>query len=238
MTAYYLTDEEAVTLDGKVSDKEQTKVDAAKSRLALRSPDVPVGVTNLIADALSSAKEKGELGFCRLNDMTRCGACGKTAEYARYKSGYRKGEKNLSRQIKFRGIDLDTSFVRIAGYAGVGCCLDCWADVQPLLTASLVGVKAQLPAMLRTKGEPVYKKYRHRKCSCGWTGHDGQMRYELTIFGDGWFPSRCPSCGEGGAMSRTVARLDGYDVVDVAGPGLSDPYAIDAARPAAGSTER
>ena len=226
MTAYFLTDDEAVFLDGKVSDKEQAKVDAAKARLALRSPDVPVGITNLVADALSWATEQGALGFTHLNDMTRCDVCGKTAEYARYKSGYRKGEKNLSRRIKFRGIDLDTSFVRIAGSARIGCCADCWTGVRPFLTAALVGVKAQLPDVLHTDGEPTCKKYQHRKCSCGWTGHDGQMRYERTLFGDGWFPSRCPSCGEGGAMSRTVARLEGFDVVDVIDPTLTDPYAI------------
>lgn len=70
---------------------------------------------------------------------------------------------------------------------------------------------------LRSDGAPLYQRWDRCRCKrCKWTGHDGQLGKLRTLMGDGFYPGKCPSCGEERRPlgSDPFERLDGFDVVE------------------------
>ena len=220
---YSLTDAEAVTLDGHVSDDTQRKVDEAKARIAAveRLSDVDPKVAAFIADAISTANEHGLLRWA-YRDFSRCGACGVDKGYAKYKSGPRKGEPNYKKPLLHRGVELDPGMVSIQHRAKLGLCPECITSVTPLLVDELRAVTAQLPDKLRHPDDPPRVKYDNRRCThCGWEGHEGQMRQLPTVMPGGTYPGGCPQCPKENYFlgPRVIESIPGFVVVERSGEG-------------------
>lgn len=205
-----LTDDELVLLDGKVSDKAQAEIDAAKRRIATRSALLTVAQSDLIATMLQRVDEHGELRWTN-KPLSSCRICGRDDGYRLFKSGQRQGQPDYKHRKTFGGIDMDPSFVTVQHTAFLGGCLACMTELLPHLRSALAGVPVDAPVSLLGPDAPRWKKRRNRKCKpCGWTGHEGQMVQDRTMLGDGWFPSRCPECNAGGGFSRDIDRADGF----------------------------
>lgn len=214
-----LTDDELVLLDGKCSPEVQVKVTDALARVVLRDvlPDLTSAQVGLVADVVSVARREGWLRYVRTNADT-CEVCGRRAGFAKYRSGPRRGEDNLSKPLSFTGIDMDPGFVHIKGMVRLGGCLACVEALTPVLAEHLRGVPAQVPATLIADGEPERRRHQNRRCTeCGWEGHEGEMRRERTLLGDGTYPAGCPNCD---AINRPlgkdhIVRTDGFVIAEV-----------------------
>ena len=215
LTSVILTDPELVLLDGQVGEETQGKVDAAKARIAAAASldHLPPIGAGFVADAVREATENGLLVLHR-KSLRRCDLCGTDAGYVNYKSGPRRGQPNFARPKHLNGLELARRSVSVNGHARLGGCTDCVTPLLDDITEALRGVPAEVPERLRAEGEPRRKKHGNRPCKkCDWSGHEGEMRWERTLMGDGWYPAYCPSCGAGGAFSRDVEMVDGFVVV-------------------------
>lgn len=218
MTSVTLTDDELILLDGRCSEEVQAKVGSAKDRIAMRSvlPDVSPEVAGFVSDAVNEALKNGKLIY-RHTRLMSCEICKKSAGYAVYKrSGryHRKGEKDHSKPLYLSGVELADRVVVMTGYATLGCCQDCMKEVVPVLAKALIGIKAQLPDVLKLDGAPTYKKMDNMKCKCGWTGHEGEMGKLPTLLGDGYYPGKCPACGaENRFLCSEIKKSEGFTLV-------------------------
>lgn len=220
LTVVTLTDDELRALSGRCRPETQTKVTAALMRIAARTdyPDLPPALAGLIADVFGEARDTGQLIYQR-RPITRCRLCRAESTYAPFKSGPRRGQPNYSKPRPVQGVELAHRFVSVNMHVTLGGCLTCVERCVPAICAALVGVPVAVPDKLRALGQPRRVRHDNRHCKkCGWTGHEGQMRYERTLMGDGTFPSKCPDCGAGGALSRDVERVPGWVVVPVDEP--------------------
>ena len=214
-----LTDTELSLLDGNVaSEKAQALIDAAKARLAAvsRMADVSPHIAALVADVLTEANESGKLAY--YSELIRyCSYCKSSPNprHVPYKSGPRKGQPNWDKPRYLKGFEFAHRFVRVRHHVAVGGCQVCVSEAMPYLIEELVGVPVQLPPQLHKYGTPRYVKYPHRSCTCGWTGHEGQMGRLTTMLGDGTYPATCPSCGRGGGFGDRLDHADGYTMVEM-----------------------
>jgi hypothetical protein len=213
-----LTDEELTVLNGRCSPKVQVQVDAAVLRLVFvsRFPDLTTAQARLVADAVSEAGASGLL-ILQHQRIRHCSLCGKSAGYYHFKSGRRKGKPDYDRPLSMNGYELARRSLYVQGYAAMGGCTGCLDPVLPVLAEELRGVRAQLPDSLRVEGEPRWIRYDRRQCKkCGWVGHEGRMRWRLTMMGDGYFPGGCPECDAGsGLFEHDIDFLTGeFDVVE------------------------
>lgn len=210
-----LTDDELAALDGACRPEVQEKVTAALSRLAAQSthPDLAPPLAGLVADVLAEATKSGLLRHWH-RQLRHCPLCGKRAGYGVYKSGPRRGQDNYDRPLNLRGIELADRFISVQGSVTLGGCVECMATVRPVLVEALRGVPVELPDQLVAEGDPQRRRRLNRHCKkCDWTGHEGQMKWDRTLMGNGRFPSRCPQCGAGGALSHDVEIAEGFVVV-------------------------
>lgn len=218
MTTLNLTDDEALLLDGKVSSNAQATIDAIKRARELASAEgCDTKIADFIAKAIEAAKTSGRLVF-RHAEVRCCGLCGKSGGYRQYSRSsrwHRKGQTDFSKPIYLYGVDLIDSFVRIKGSPELGCCDACWKTVKPLLARNLEGVHAEIPESI-TGHPPKFKWHQNRKCSkCGWAGHEGQMGRNVTLMGDGTYPSTCPQCkAKNVFLSTTIELVDGFTLVE------------------------
>lgn len=145
-----------------------------------------------------------------------CSVCGWSGDYARYKSGPRRGEKNYDRPLMRPAVEFARRFVRFKNSVSVGACGECIEVILPHLKDALVGVECQLPHQLHTEGEPEYIRHGRRRCTeCSWEGHEGEMGRLPAVFG-GTYPGKCPSCGAESRPfgPRVFEIIDGFDVVE------------------------
>lgn len=218
VTAVTLTDDELVRLDQHVRPEVQEAVNAARARITARVawPNLRPAIAGLVADVVTEAETNGRLIYQR-RGLRRCSLCGTGAGYVPFKSGRRKGEPNYDRPRMLDGIEFADRFVTIVGRVAVGGCTDCVTPAVPVIVESLRGVKAELPDALAAEGEPRWKRYANRRCtSCGWEGHEGEMRQARTLIGDGFYPSGCPACSaENRPLGRSVVEyVEGYAVIE------------------------
>lgn len=213
-----LLDTELVLLDGRCRPEIQARVDRAKARLAsvAANPELPEPVAKFLADAKNEALTNGKLIFRHIH-LSSCSVCKQRAGYAkytRYSRHHKKGADNYDRPLTFGGFELAERFVTTRGYATLGCCEECWKQIQPALADSLAGVEAEIPEKI-TGAAPSFVRYQNRHCTkCGWTGHEGEMRKLPTLMRDGYFPGGCPKCqAQSGLFSREVETADGFTVV-------------------------
>ena len=211
-----LTDEELVLLDGRCEASTQEEVNGAKERIAARSEySVEPKQAGLIADVLREAREQGLLVY-QHERIHYCSVCGWSGDYARYKSGPRRGKKNYDRPLMRPAVEFARRFIRFKNYVSVGACGECIEVILPHLKAALVGVECQLPPQLHTEGEPEYIRHGRRRCTeCSWEGHEGEMGRLPAVFG-GTYPGKCPSCGAESRPfgPRVFEIIDGFDVVE------------------------
>lgn len=214
-----LSDEECALLDGRVGEKAQAVVDAAKARLAAReaySGLAPL-LAALVADVLTEATTHGRLTYQHTR-IRYCHYCERGGGYVHFKSGRNRGMADYKRPLTLDAVEFAYRFVRIERSVAVGACGECVASALPTIREALRGVRAELPEPLRIEGEPTYKHYDRRTCkSCGWTGHEGLMGRLPALMG-GTYPGICPQCkSEQKIMGRTqFDSADGFDVVEVA----------------------
>lgn len=217
-----LTDSEMLSLDGKCRQKTQFAVDYVKERMVIKAR-VQSGdekIDAFVATVVMLAKRNGKLG-CRRVSMEHCPLCGKRADYPRYKRDsplHAKGEKNTNaKPMYFSGIDLTGDFVVTEHYARVGCCFACLEKTRSFLVKELDIVEAEVPKEV-TGHPPRFKFYHAMKClSCGWEGHEGQMRMVPSIMGNP-YRAGCPVCDKRNSMAGLfIKQQKGHVVVPLDG---------------------
>lgn len=218
-----LNDDEMLLLDGKCSEEVQAKVNIVKSQIAMKAKltSIKPEFASFIADTVERAKTYGALS-CTYKGLRYCKVCNATAGYALYTRStrwHRKGDKNMDRPLTLSGIELAQGFISFQGYANLGCCNKCWAEIKPLLVKELEGVEAEIPTSITGK-PPEFKKYDNRKCTvCGWTGHEGLMGRSCTLMGDGTYPSTCPKCNQkDGLFEHKINSAPGFAVLPIKKP--------------------
>lgn len=227
LTNITLTDAELIHLDGRVGDKVQVAVEAARGRIALREarPDLAPRAAGLIADVVREANANGEVVMWSRR-MRHCPICNRYAGYAKFKSGMRRGESDPKRPLVYQGWEFAPRFVTVDLRVTLGGCKDCVDPLLPDIAEALRGVVAEVAPRLRAEGEPVRIKQDRRRCTaCGWHGHEGEMGRKRTMMGDGTYPATCPSCGaENNPFGRTVIeREDGFVIVGEDGEPCGQP---------------
>lgn len=193
--SYELTDDEAVLLDGRVNEKAQQAIDAAKRRIALRAiySDLTEKERAFISAVVDEAREK-KLLRARHDGMVACPVCEKRGGYAKHKrSGrfHRKGDADCRKPIKLSGYSFADDFIVISGYPRLSACRDCVTKLVPYLKSALADVETQLPEML---GPSRFIRAEIHECSkCGWRGDETRMR-RLPAIMQGHYPGGCPNC--------------------------------------------
>ncbi len=184
-----LTAEELLLLDGKVRADVQEIVNAVKMAQSVHQHPI-VGAT--IADSLKTGRFRYEIDriqYCRL--------CNSSAGYAKHKRSGRyhnKGGDNHKKPLYMQGIRLNPGFVRIAGH-GDFCCK---CDAKDRITTSIIEtiLSKQLPIELVGNKRTQFKRDDVRICrSCNKEMYESEMGREMTMMGDGYYPSKCPHCG-------------------------------------------
>lgn len=213
-----LTDNELVLLDGRCSEKVQTAVDQAGTRIGFANllGHLTPMQAGFVADVVNEATEKGRLVWDNKR-VTYCPLHKDSAGYVPYKSGPNRGRPNYKKPKGYPGVDLAHRFVSVVGHVSLGGCRDCIDPILPDIIEALRGVPAEVPDKLRAEGEPVRKRQGHRHCTaCDWRGHEGEMGKLRTLFGDGWYPGKCPSCGaENQPLGRSIIEsVDGFTVTE------------------------
>lgn len=190
-----LTTDEIILLDGKVGPEVQKSVDLAKEAKALEGFAGNAAEARFIADVVREAETNGRL-ILRWTSLHYCQYSGKAAGYAkrsRHGKYHRKGDTNFSKPLSMAGVELADRFVRLSGYASVGCCREFWDAVRPKLAIRLQDVRAEIPEEI-TGHKPRWKRFDKKRCTkCGWVGHDGQMG-KLPCLMSGEYPGECPKC--------------------------------------------
>lgn len=212
-----LTDEELAVLDGKCRPDTQAEVDAALRRLdaVATHPDLSAQQAKLLADVITEAQTNGLLVWHSRRTRS-CDLCDKSYGYHKFKSGPRRGTDNHSKPKTYAAVELADRFVRVENMLNLGCCADCMVDMAGVLAEALRGVRAEVPPRLAVDGRPPWRRYMRSQCpSCGWEGHEGEMRQLRTVMGDGTYPGGCPACPfEATFLGRQFKSLDGFDVVE------------------------
>lgn len=213
-----LTAAEAVILDGRVSEEAQAVVNRAKDTLALSYSGLAEKEAAMVAKIISVAREKGRLTYSR-KAITSCPCCGRRDGYyvhARTGKYHRRGQPNYNSPKTFMGYGMDEGFVTVQHHISVGYCDQCKPRVDPVLLPLLEGIEADYSKHW-AEAPHRFRRFDNRVCtSCGWEGHEGQMRQARTLMGDGWYPAGCPNCtAENVPLGRRVIKeRDGFTIVD------------------------
>lgn len=214
---YFLTDDQAVLLDGLLDAKQQMLVDAAKRRIAMRKqfPDLSDGERKLLEGLVAEARTNG-LVIWRHKSIRRCAVCEKFAGYAvvsRNTRTKRKGEQDFDKPLSMFGVEFANRFVSFEGSVSLGCCVNCAKNLAPHIETIL----SEVPHERRWPNfSSKWKKYDNCKCGkCGWDGHEGQMIRHPTIMGDGTYPAECPQCHAMNTLFSTVIKtVGGFTLVE------------------------
>ncbi|MEW6670046.1 MAG: hypothetical protein AB1512_32955, partial [Thermodesulfobacteriota bacterium] len=188
----------------------------AKEAKALESFVDNAAQARFIADALREAQENGQL-VLQWTRLQHCSYSGKSAGYAKHKrSGkyHRKGDTDFRKPLTMAGVELASRFLRLQGYASLGCCAEFWDAVRPKLAARLEDVRAEISKEI-TGHPPKWKRFNRMRCmACGWVGHEGQMG-KLPCLMRGEYPGVCPGCGARNEVfgKRAVEFDKGFEVV-------------------------
>ena len=210
-----LTLEEILLLDGKVNEKAQQVIDNSKEAHRIKTES---GLSDteaaMVQKIILSARDQLRLTF-HYENITQCPCCGRNDGYwpvrrtTKYK---RKGQPDYDNPKLIRAWSVNPGFITISRHISLGWCGSCKDRVMPVVLEALKDDQIEVSQIL-TGVPPKFKRYQNRECECGWKGHEGEMKWDLALMGDGKFPSRCPKCGAGGIFSHAVKIADGYSVV-------------------------
>lgn len=225
-----LTDGELLMLDGLCSEKVQVEVDGAKMRARLAvDHGLPEPLTHVLSTILREATQGGQVIIGR-ERLRHCSGCKKSAGYAtvRRSSRYkRKGEADRDKPLYMSAIEYIPRFVRITGYSSTAVCYECSQIIRPALVAELATMAVQVPEDLRAADAPTRVKHNKKRCkSCGWVGHEGEMKRGRTLMNDSWYPAGCPKCPASNTFGKTsVETIDGFVIVETraSNPGEDQP---------------
>jgi hypothetical protein len=183
-----LSDAELLLLDGACSADVQAVVTAARARIEMAAtmPYLSPELAGLVADVVTEANKTGRV-LWRGTRARHCPVCKKSAGYAKFKSGPRRGQENYDKPLTF---------------------------AKPAIVNALADVRAEVPAELAAPGRPAWKRHWLRSCpKCGWSGHEGEMRELVAVMG-GLYPGGCPSCEfESRFLGESFTVVDGFAVV-------------------------
>lgn len=202
-----LFEHELMRLDGNVNNDAQSVIDKLKSRNEVAATfSVNDKDAMFIVDVVS-AVSRTKLLSRRQCAVANCRVCGKKAAPVYYKSGRNKGD--IKGYLNLRGFDLAESFIRVEGHPSLGACSECVDRLMPLIMEAVSGIEFEN----RVPGYKVgFIRNKNRVClKCGWKGHDGEMKKQRTVMGDGWYPAGCPACTARNGLGFTeVEIVDGY----------------------------
>lgn len=210
-----LSDAELLLLDGACSADVQAVVTAARARIEMAAtmPYLSPELAGLVADVVTEANKTGRV-LWRGTRARHCPVCKKSAGYAKFKSGPRRGQENYDKPLTFAAVEMADRFVRVQNHLSLGACSDCAAEAKPAIVNALADVRAEVPAELAAPGRPAWKRHWLRSCpKCGWSGHEGEMRKLVAVMG-GLYPGGCPSCEfESRFLGESFTVVDGFAVV-------------------------
>lgn len=188
-----VTEDALLLLDGKVNTEAQAMVNRVKDmRRIATQHECADNIALFIAEVRESAEKNGELS-CDGAWINYCRLCKRGPIAILYKSGRHKGQTKTDSPR--RGIELQRSAVSFKGSVRLGCCLDCFEPITPLLQSELKGIPCDLPAKLSTEGQGWIKSKNKTCKKCGWVGHERQMGRLRTLMNDGFYYGKCPKCG-------------------------------------------
>jgi hypothetical protein len=212
-----LTFEELALLDGRVNEKAQRVIDNSKEAHRIKTEsglsDTEAAMTQKI---ILSARDQLRLTF-HYENIARCPCCGRSDGYwpvrrtTKYK---RKGEPDYDNPKLIRACSVNPGFVTVRHHISLGWCPSCEDRVKPAVLSALKDDQIEVSQLL-TGVPPKFKRHQNRECECGWKGHEGEMKWETALMGNGTFPSRCPQCGAGGIFNSSVKIADGYSIVPI-----------------------
>lgn len=225
MAQINLTDQELLLLDGRIENPQlQKEIDSAKQRLDYTwGIDYPNDAIKALASQMAQyAAVQGKISFSHIN-LRRCSVCKESAGYDTYKKSgryHRKGEINTSKPLFMGGLDFDSSLVKIMNHTSLGCCNECYELGKTSIAATLLKVKAEIAPVLMNpvhKWTPKYKRWDNMECTrCGWTGHQGEMTEESTLFDNGKYKAGCPQCGAKNTLfSQPIKHLNTFTLVEI-----------------------
>jgi len=194
MITLTIRDEDAIRLDGFVTEEAQKMVDLAKLRLSAKAAYPKIEHAWFIGDLVNEANTAKVLSFLHegIRFCELCKARGTYAKYTRDSKYHWKGQDNHDRPIHLRGIEFRKSSVRVRNQVSLGCCVDCWKSIQPAAQEVLGMMEAEIPEQI-TGEKPRFKRHRIMKCECGWEGIEDQMGPLPALLG-GTYKGKCPSC--------------------------------------------
>lgn len=214
-----LTDEQLAALCERsdLTDEQREAADRATARVAVADVARSRGAADVdarfVAAVIDDGRTEGRLAYYGVRSEYRCDLCGARPDPILYKSGRRRGEVKTSGSHVL--MEHAERFVRITGYASLGCCKACAARVHPLLVDLLATEAIEVPQPLAAEGRPAFKRQPLVTCECGWSGHEGEMLPMPTLLDRGTYPGKCPSCSvEKVPFGRDpFTRLGGFVVV-------------------------
>lgn len=212
-----LTAEEAKLLDGKVGPEAQAVVSRAIDALTFASLGEKQAA--MVATVLDVARTKGRVTY-RATVIRSCPCCGRSDGYWPVKRATRwkrKGQPDYDKPKVFGAYDLDCGFVTVQNHISVGFCSTCGPLVEPVIKERLKAIPCETPAYWPDMPQR-FRRWDKMKCgSCGWEGHEGQLRPLRTLFGDGFYQGGCPACSAENApfAPNIIKRTKGFELTPV-----------------------
>lgn len=184
--------QELLKLDGNVPQEIQKVIDEAKKESSYGF-DLPV-----MNEILKQSEKNGKLTWT-YKQIRSCDYCDKKSDYHRYPRNGRyhsKGDKNFDKPIYYSGIKFNEGFVTIKGYGDM--CSECCGKhkVKERLIDYILEHDFKVQVMKNDYKPGKYLKDDIRICyDCGEEMLESKMTKEMTMMGDGYYPSGCPKCG-------------------------------------------
>lgn len=210
-TSIHLTDVDLARLVDSADQEVALEAAAALARLdaSTRWPSLPAHVGALVVDVLREAREHGRLIY----QARRARFC----RYCDARPTWKKPpRKRREREILVAGYDLADRPLFFTDSITVGACAACLDAAHAVLVAELAKFPVQLPSKLQAEGAPRYRRWDRCRCKkCDWTGHEGELGKLRTLFNDGTYPGKCPTCGVEHSPfgARPFETLDGFVLV-------------------------
>lgn len=235
-----LPEADLLALDGRCTPGTQAVVDAQKARNAsiARMAMLTPRQAGFVVDVIEEARTKGILA-CAHAYVRKCRICEADAGYAiarRSSATARKGHPDFNKPLYLSGREYARRFVFMKGYPTLGCCTSCAALVEPLIASELAEVPTEVPVGFSgvepyqpppdtwgrvRAAQPRFRRHEIRRCkACGLVQHEGEMRRDPCLMGDGTWPSGCRGCGTTrgpfDSVSSYFDEIAGFVVVDPA----------------------
>lgn len=183
---------ELLKLDGNTSEVIQKVINEAKKESSYGF-DLPV-----MNEIIKQSEKNGKLKWTH-KSIRSCDYCDKKPDYKTYPRSSRyhsKGDKNFNKPILYSGVKFNEGFITISGYGDM--CLDCCNkhQVKERIIDYILNKNLKIEIMKNEYKPGKYLKDDIRLCyGCNEEMLESEMTKEMTLMGDGYYPSGCPKCG-------------------------------------------